>query len=67
MNFMVYIQIYNMSCLGSDAKNIISYQQISKGKKKKCRLVWSNLSFIVHLEISLNSTWNIADKLKSGI
>lgn len=33
MNFMVYVGIYNMSCLGSDAKNIISYQQISKGKK----------------------------------
>lgn len=34
MNFMMYVGMYNMPCLGSDTKNIISYQQVSKGKKK---------------------------------
>lgn len=32
MNFMLYVEIYYMPCLGSDTKNIISYQQVSKGK-----------------------------------
>lgn len=31
--------------------------------RKWCRLVSFNLSFIVLLEISVNSMWNIADKL----
>lgn len=41
MNFMMYVGMYNMPCLGSDTKNIISYQQVSKGKKKS--LGWFDL------------------------